>query len=138
MTVPLYEDAVSRKPAVARRGMLAMVGKAGGSAAMYQAMSTLDFAAESTYGGPIALQGAPKGTSVLMLGAGVAGWRGGGVAGLVAAFGPRRACYCVKVLEYNPRAGGRAWTIHGAATYCAARTLPMPSADLLTWRGLPK
>ncbi|WP_224788626.1 flavin monoamine oxidase family protein [Pandoraea terrae] len=92
-----------------RRDLLSMVGKAAGGAAMYHAMSTLGFAAESTYAGPIQLQGAPKGTTVLVLGA--------GVAGLVAAYELRRAGYRVKVLEYNKRAGGRAWTIRGGDEY---------------------
>ena len=100
---------VPEKPALTRRNLLAMVGKAGGGAAMYQAMSTLGFAAESTYSGPIALEGAPKGKTVLVLGA--------GVAGLVAAFELRRAGYHVKVLEYNQRAGGRAWTLRGGDNY---------------------
>jgi monoamine oxidase len=42
---------------------------------------------------------------------------GAGVAGLVAAFELRNAGYQVKVLEYNNRAGGRAWTIRGGDEY---------------------
>src|SRR5262249_4717031 len=58
---------------VSRRRLLAMIGTVGGSSAMYQAMTALGLAAESTYNGPIRLEGDPKGASVLILGAGVAG-----------------------------------------------------------------
>jgi len=63
----------------------------------------------SDYRGPIKLDGAPKGTSVLVLGA--------GIAGMVAAMELRDAGYKVKVLEYNGRAGGRNWTLRGGDTY---------------------
>ena len=55
------------------------------------------------------LSGAPHGTSILILGA--------GMAGLVAAYELRRAGYTVKVLEYNQRAGGRSWTLRGGDDY---------------------
>jgi monoamine oxidase len=76
---------------------------------MYQAMSSLGFAAESPYRGPIDLQGAPKGASVLVLGA--------GIAGMSAAYELRNAGYQVQVLEYNDRAGGRNWTLRGGDSY---------------------
>lgn len=88
-----------------RRAFLGRIGALSGAAVMYQAMSTLGFAAESSYRGPIDLSGAPRGTSVLILGA--------GLAGLVAAYELGRAGYEVQVLEYNRRAGGRCWTIRG-------------------------
>lgn len=88
-----------------RRDLLAMVGRVAGGTAMYQAMTALGFAAPSPYSGPIRLDGAPKDVSILILGA--------GVAGLVAAYELRNAGYRVKVLEYNRRAGGRAWTLRG-------------------------
>ena len=94
---------------MSRRQLLSLVGKAAGGAAMYQAMSTLGFAATSNYAGPLKLQGAPKNTTILVLGA--------GIAGLVAAYELRNAGYKVKVLEYNKRAGGRAWTIRGGDEY---------------------
>jgi len=86
-----------------------MIGLTAGSAAMYQAMDGLGLAAESPYRGPIDLQGAPKGASVLILGA--------GMAGMTAAFELRNAGYRVQVLEYNARAGGRNWSLRGGDTY---------------------
>lgn len=94
---------------VSRRRLLRMIAKTAGGTAMYHAMTALGFAAPSTYAGPVDLQGAPNGTSVLVLGA--------GMAGLVAAYELRKAGYTVKVLEYNERAGGRAWTLRGGDEY---------------------
>src|ERR1700691_2296548 len=88
-----------------RRDLLALLGAAAGSTVMYQAMTSLGHAAESDYRGPPKLDGAPKGASVLILGA--------GLAGLVAAFELRQAGYKVKVLEYSARPGGRSWTVRG-------------------------
>ena len=92
-----------------RRDLLAMVGKVAGGSAMYHAMTSLGFAQASPYSGPVQLEGAPKGATILVLGA--------GVAGLVAAYELRNAGYQVKVLEYNNRAGGRAWTLRGGDEY---------------------
>lgn len=92
-----------------RRDLFRMIGLLAGSAAMYNAMSTLGFAADSQYAGPIQLSGAPRGTRVLVLGA---GW-----AGLVSALELRNAGYQVQVLEYNDRVGGRAWTLRGGDVY---------------------
>src|SRR5471030_3205676 len=94
---------------LSRRELLRMIGVTAGNAAMYQAMSSLGFAAESPYRGPIDLQGAPQGASVLVLGA--------GMAGMVAAYELRNAGYQVQVLEYNGRAGGRNWTLRGGDRY---------------------
>jgi monoamine oxidase len=55
------------------------------------------------------LQGDPKGTSVLILGA--------GVAGMSAARELRNAGYQVRILEYNDRPGGRSWSLYGGDTY---------------------
>lgn len=90
---------------MSRRNLLALIGKTAGAAAMYQAMTSLGFAAESNYRGELRLDGAPKGASVLVLGA--------GLAGMTAAYELRKAGYKVQVLEYNAKAGGRCWTLRG-------------------------
>src|SRR5580765_1305773 len=94
---------------VSRRDLLTLIGTVAGSAVMYQAMAHLGFAAESQYKGPIKLDGDPKGASVLILGA--------GLAGLVAALELRKAGYRVQVLEYENRVGGRCWTMRGGDSY---------------------
>ena len=95
--------------ALSRRQLLTMIGVSAGATAMYQAMHSLGFAAESQFQAPIRLSAAPKGASVLVLGA--------GIAGLVAAYELRNAGYKVQVLEYNARAGGRNWTLRGGDRY---------------------
>src|SRR3974390_1125788 len=87
------------------RDLLSLIGAMAGSSAMYHAMTSLGFAAESRYAGPIRLEGDPKGASVLI--------RGGGLAGMTAALELRNAGYKVKVLEFNARPGGRNWTLRG-------------------------
>jgi monoamine oxidase len=94
---------------VSRRQLLGMIGAVAGSSAAYRAMASLQLMPESDYKGPIALDAAPPGTSVLILGA--------GLAGLVAALELRKAGYQVQVLEYNQRAGGRNWTLRGGDSY---------------------
>src|SRR5689334_9186974 len=94
---------------ISRRNLLSLIGAAAGSAVMYQAMVSLGFAEESQYKGPIKLEGDPKGASVLILGA--------GLAGLVAALELRKVGYKVQVLEFRDRAGGRNWTLRGGDTY---------------------
>jgi len=98
-------------PLVSRRSVLGLIGKTVGGMATYHEMTTLHFAAPSTYQGPVDLQGAPKGTSVIILGA--------GMAGLVAAYELRKAGDAVKALKYNERAGGREWTLRGGDEYTA-------------------
>ncbi len=95
--------------AIARRDLLGLIGAAAGGSAMYMAMAALGHAAESTYAGPIRLDGDPGGASVLVLGA--------GVAGMVATMELRRAGYRVELLDYNDRAGGRTWTLRGGDRY---------------------
>ena len=92
-----------------RRDLLRMIGVAAGSAAMYQAMTSLGFAADSPYRGPVDLQGAPRGASVLILGA--------GLAGMSAAYELRNAGYQVQILEFNGRPGGRNWSLRGGDSY---------------------
>ncbi len=93
---------------MSRRELFTLIGSVAGSAVMYHAMAELGYAKESSYGGPLRLEGNPKGSSVLVLGA--------GLAGMCAALELRNAGYKVKILEYNDRAGGRAWSIHGGET----------------------
>src|SRR6201987_4209881 len=92
-----------------RRDLLSLIGAMAGSAAMYHAMTSLGFASESRYRGPIRLEGNPKGASVLVLGA--------GLAGMTAALELRNAGYKVKVLEFNARPGGRNWTLRGGDSF---------------------
>ena len=89
--------------------MFEIIGASVGAAAAYQAMTRLGYAAESPYRGPIRLDGDPKGASVVVLGA--------GLAGMTAAIELERAGYHVSVLEYNSRAGGRNWTIRGGDVF---------------------
>jgi monoamine oxidase len=91
--------------APSRRDLLSLIGAVAGSAAMVHAMTALGFAAESGYKGPIKLEGDPKGASVLILGA--------GLAGMTAALELRKAGYKVQLLEFNSRPGGRNWTLRG-------------------------
>jgi monoamine oxidase len=92
-----------------RRDLLALIGTIAGSTAMYHAMTSLGFAADSDYQGPIKLSGDVKGASVLVLGA--------GLAGMTAALELRNAGYKVQVLEFNERAGGRNWTLRGGDSF---------------------
>src|SRR5580704_15249331 len=92
-----------------RRSLFKMICMVAGSAVMYEAMSELGHAGESGYSGPIRLEGNPKGTCVLILGA--------GLAGMTAALELRDAGYKVQILEYNNRPGGRNWSLYGGDTY---------------------
>ena len=96
-------------PRLRRRDLLSLIGAAAGGTAMYQAMTSLGLAAESPYRGPIMLEGDPKGASVVILGA--------GLAGMTAAFELGRAGYKVDILEYNDRPGGRNWSLRGGDAY---------------------
>jgi monoamine oxidase len=88
---------------------LKFIGTTGGAAMMYQTMTAMGYVEKSDFSGPIKLSGAPKGASVLILGA--------GLAGMTAAYELRKAGYRVQLLEYNDRPGGRNWSLHGGDTY---------------------
>ena len=96
-------------PALSRRQLFEIIGASVGGAAAYQAMTRLGHAEESSYRGPIKLDGDPKGASVIVLGA--------GLAGMTAAIELERAGYKVSVLEYNSRPGGRNWSLRGGDVY---------------------
>jgi monoamine oxidase len=98
-----------RAGSMSRRRLFSMIGAAAGASVMYNAMTRVGFAAESKYAGPIKLEGNPKGASVLILGA--------GVAGMAAALELRNAGYQVQILEYNARSGGRCWSLRGGDRY---------------------
>lgn len=91
-----------------RRELLTMIGKAGGAAALYQAMTVLGHAKDSQFSGPPKLSGAKPGASVLVLGA--------GLAGMLAAHELVKAGYKVQILEFQGRAGGRNYTVRGGDT----------------------
>lgn len=94
---------------MSKRDLLTLIGRTAGATAMYMAMTSFDQAKASNFTGPIKLDGDPKGASVLILGA--------GVAGMTAALELSRAGYKVQVLEYNDRVGGRSWTLRGGDSY---------------------
>jgi monoamine oxidase len=91
-----------------RRQILTRIGVAAGSVAMYQAMTRLGHAAGTDFPAPPTLSGATPGTSVLVLGA--------GLAGMLAAYELRRAGYSVRILEFQNRSGGRNMTLRGGDT----------------------
>ena len=88
-----------------RRQLLHAIGLIGGTAAIYQLMTTFGHAEETRFPGPPNLSGARPGASVIVLGA--------GLAGMLAAYELRKAGYKVRILEYQARAGGRAWSLYG-------------------------
>ena len=92
-----------------RRQLMQAVGLIGGSAALYNMMTTFGHAAETRFGGPPNLSGARRGDRVVVLGA--------GLAGMLAAYELRKAGYEVRILEFQDRAGGRAWSLHGGDRY---------------------
>lgn len=100
---------IKQLTSLSRRDLLTFIGATAGSAVMYQAMTSLGFAAESGYKGRVKLEGDPKGASVLVLGA--------GLAGMTAALELRQAGYKVQILEFNGRAGGRNWTLRGGDSF---------------------
>jgi len=94
---------------ISRRALFNLIGTSAGSAVMYDAMLALGYAAQSDFSRPIKLSGDVKGSSVLVLGA--------GLAGMTAAYELRKAGYKVQILEYNDRPGGRNWSLYGGDEY---------------------
>ncbi len=92
-----------------RRQLLNAIGLIGGTSAVYAMMTTFGHAEETRFPGPPKLDGARKGASVIVLGA--------GLAGMLAAYELEKAGYKVTILEYQGRAGGRNWSLHGGDTY---------------------
>jgi monoamine oxidase len=97
------------KPPVSRRSLLKFIGATGGGALMYDTMVAMGYTGASDFNGPIKLSNAPKGATVLVLGA--------GLAGMTAAYELRKAGYKVQILEYNARPGGRNWSLYGGDSY---------------------
>ncbi|AXY23451.1 Flavin-dependent L-tryptophan oxidase RebO precursor [Komagataeibacter saccharivorans] len=91
-----------------RRQLLTRIGALAGSAALYQAMTSLGHAQGTDFSGPPVLTGARRGTRVLVLGA--------GLAGMLAAHELRKAGYQVQVLEFQGRSGGRNISLRGGDT----------------------
>jgi monoamine oxidase len=71
-------------------------------------MTRLGHAQGTDFPGPPTLAGAKPGTTVLVLGA--------GLAGMLAAYELRKAGYSVRILEYQSRSGGRNMTLRGGDT----------------------
>jgi monoamine oxidase len=92
-----------------RRQLLSAIGLVGGTAALYNAMTSLGHAAETQFNGPPQLSGGGKGKSVVVLGS--------GLAGMLAAYELNKAGYKVRILEYQNRPGGRNWSLYGGDTY---------------------
>ena len=88
-----------------RRALLTAIGKAGGTLALYQAMTALGHAAPTQFSGPPKLAGAKPGASVIILGS--------GLAGMAAAYEMSKAGYKVTILEYQDRPGGRNYSVRG-------------------------
>ena len=91
-----------------RRAFLNQVGRAGGAAAVYRTMAAMGLMPEpEPWTGPVELSPDTYGKTVLILGA--------GIAGLAAAYELTRSGYKCKVLEAQPHAGGRNFTVrHGS------------------------
>jgi monoamine oxidase len=88
---------------VTRRRFLNLVGRAGGTAALYSTMQTLGLVHASAHAAEPPGLARRNGRSVLILGA--------GIAGMTAAYELSRAGYQCTILEARSRAGGRNWTV---------------------------
>ncbi|HEX6237539.1 MAG TPA: FAD-dependent oxidoreductase [Acidimicrobiales bacterium] len=95
-----------------RRQVLTAIGTVGGAGAVVGALTALDLLDDGgrapfrpPSAGDFTLQGRRNGTSVVVLGA--------GIAGLCCAYELEKAGYAVTVLEARQRLGGRSWTVRG-------------------------
>jgi monoamine oxidase len=96
------------EPALSRRHLIHLVGKAGGAAAAYHTMAAMGLlAVPEAYAGPPALPPG-HGERVVIIGA--------GIAGMVLAYELRKAGYTPLVLEARGRPGGRNWSLRGGDT----------------------
>ena len=87
-------------PALSRRNLIHLVGKAGGVAAAYHTMAAMGLlAVPAAYAGPPALPPG-HGRRVVIIGA--------GIAGMVLAYELRKSGYTPLVLEARSRPGGNA------------------------------
>jgi monoamine oxidase len=100
-----------------RRAFLHGLGVAGGAGAVLAAMEVLDLVAPAAEyrvafdpprSSDFALRGRTNDTTVLILGA--------GIAGLTAAYELEKAGYQCEIVEARDRPGGRNWTIRGGTT----------------------
>src|SRR3954465_7958696 len=106
---PENTDAAVPAAKTSRRKFLTAIGIVAGSDTLYQAMTTLGYGAETQFTGAPDLSGARPGSTVLVIGS--------GLAGMSAAYELSKAGYKVRVLEYQNRSGGRNWTLYGGDTY---------------------
>lgn len=97
------------KEGFTRRDFLRMVGVTAGGAVLMQTMQGMGVMAESSYAGPLQLQGAGNGKKILILGA--------GLAGMTSALELSKQGYEVEILEFNDRAGGRVWSVRRGDRY---------------------
>ena len=96
------------QPALSRRNLIHLVGKAGGVAAAYHTMAAMGLlAVPSAYAGPPALPPG-RGRRLVIIGA--------GIAGMVLAYELRKFGYAPLVLEARTRPGGRNWSLRGGDT----------------------
>jgi monoamine oxidase len=93
---------------LSRRGLIHLVGKAGGVAAAYRTMAAMGLlAVPEAYAGPPALPPG-HGRRVVIIGA--------GIAGMVLAYELRKAGYAPMILEARARPGGRNWSLRAGDT----------------------
>jgi monoamine oxidase len=109
---------------LSRRGLIHLVGKAGGVAAAYHTMAAMGLlAVPEAYAGPPDLPPG-RGRRVVIIGA--------GIAGMVLAYELRKAGYTPLVLEARARAGGRNWSLRGGDT-----VQEVGSTQRVTWDHAP-